>query len=154
MTSIDYFAFNSCSSLKDVFYIGTRAQWEAISIAEGNDYLLSATFHTVSIREGWELENGKWVYYENGAKVKNAWRKDAAGLCYLNADGILVTNCWVRDGAAWRYVDRDGHSVTNTWQRDSSGWCYLDSEGYAVTGTKVIDGKEYHFNSNGVCTNR
>ena len=108
-----------------------------------------------SVTNKWVRDSVTWCYLDSEGKLAtNTWQRDSAGLCYLDGAGHLVTNRWVRDGKNWRYVDRDGHSVTNTWQRDSSGWCYLDSEGYAVTGTKVIDGKEYHFNSNGVCTNR
>ena len=41
-------AFHGCSSLADVYYIGTEAQWNAISIGTGNVYLKSATRHYVT----------------------------------------------------------------------------------------------------------
>ena len=48
VTSIEYGAFNECSSLTDVYYTGTKAEWENIDIDNsynGNDDLLNATIH-------------------------------------------------------------------------------------------------------------
>ena len=38
-------AFSGCTGLGDVYYSGTKAEWESISIASGNDCLTSATIH-------------------------------------------------------------------------------------------------------------
>ena len=38
-------AFNGCTALSDVYYGGTREQWNQISIAGGNDCLNNATVH-------------------------------------------------------------------------------------------------------------
>lgn len=45
VTSIDRDAFNLCPSLSDVYYSGSKNQWDAISISSGNDDLLNATIH-------------------------------------------------------------------------------------------------------------
>ena len=45
VTSIGGWAFSWCDSLTDVYYGGTQQQWNAISIAAGNDPLLNATIH-------------------------------------------------------------------------------------------------------------
>ena len=48
VTSIEYGAFNECSSLTDVYYTGTKAEWEKFDIDNsynGNDDLLNATIH-------------------------------------------------------------------------------------------------------------
>ena len=45
MTSIGSSAFYSCASLTNVYYAGTQAQWNAISIDYDNDDLTSATIH-------------------------------------------------------------------------------------------------------------
>ena len=39
------------------------------------------------------------------------------------------------------------------WVLSGNSWYYLSSGGEMVTGTKTIGGKEYIFDSNGVCTN-
>lgn len=43
--SIEDFAFSECSDLYDIFYNGTLAEWNAISIGKDNDPLSSATLH-------------------------------------------------------------------------------------------------------------
>ena len=45
VTSIDSGAFEYCNSLTDVYYSGSEEQWKAISVAEYNDPLTSATIH-------------------------------------------------------------------------------------------------------------
>ena len=42
--------FNNCTALKDVYYGGTEAEWEDITIQENNDPLLNATIHYESVR--------------------------------------------------------------------------------------------------------
>ena len=45
---IDYYAFDNCSSLQDVYYAGTSEEWNKISISDRNDCnddLLNATIH-------------------------------------------------------------------------------------------------------------
>ena len=46
VTSIGDFAFYYCDALSDVYYTGTQAQWELISVGDFNDPLLDATLHT------------------------------------------------------------------------------------------------------------
>ena len=43
--SIGNRAFEDCTGLKDVYYTGSKDEWEAISIGEYNDRLLNATIH-------------------------------------------------------------------------------------------------------------
>ena len=43
VTQIDQCAFSICEKLKTIHYKGTPEQWEEITIAAGNDYLLNAT---------------------------------------------------------------------------------------------------------------
>ena len=45
VTSIGWYAFNECSNLKDVYYSGTKEQWESIDIDDYNDPLRNATIH-------------------------------------------------------------------------------------------------------------
>jgi len=46
VTSIGAWAFRDCTSLTDVYYAGSEAQWKAISISSnGNDDLLTANIH-------------------------------------------------------------------------------------------------------------
>ena len=68
VTSIADGAFSGCTALTDVYYLGTKAQWDAISIGADNEPLLNAALHTTYT-----------VYYDaNGgegapaAQVKNS----------------------------------------------------------------------------------
>ena len=45
VTFIGREAFQHCYSLTDVYYVGNKAEWTAISIADGNDRLTNATIH-------------------------------------------------------------------------------------------------------------
>ena len=45
VTSIEGWAFLECSSLTDVYYAGSKTQWSAISIEQGNGNLTSATIY-------------------------------------------------------------------------------------------------------------
>ncbi len=51
VTFIDVCAFEACNNLTDVYYHGTKAQWDEISIGEGNDPLLNATVHFLGEEE-------------------------------------------------------------------------------------------------------
>ena len=45
VTSISYRAFQGCTGLTNVYFTGTEAEWNAISIDTNNSYLTSATIH-------------------------------------------------------------------------------------------------------------
>lgn len=42
---INYRAFQECENLTDVYYVGTKMQWDAVKIEHSNDCLLDATVH-------------------------------------------------------------------------------------------------------------
>lgn len=58
-TKIAEFAFSNCNNLNSVYYIGAQSQWDNISIYEGNQSLLYATyyFYTDVIFD----EYGTWI---------------------------------------------------------------------------------------------
>lgn len=45
VTSIEFNAFYGCSKLTDVYYAGSEAEWQNISIGSSNDSLTNATIH-------------------------------------------------------------------------------------------------------------
>ena len=45
VTSIGMYAFEYCSNLSDIYYGGSKSQWEQITIGEANEPLTSATIH-------------------------------------------------------------------------------------------------------------
>ncbi len=71
VTSISYSAFYRCRTLADVYYMGTRDQWEQVTVHEANDPLLSATIHfkepEIRYSEGLEFtSNGDGTCYVSG----------------------------------------------------------------------------------------
>ena len=120
---------------------------------------------------GWKNEDGKWAFYVNGIKLKNQWKADSKGWCYLGEDGYMLTNAlvkdsqgvcfvgsdgyivynkWVQFEGKWYFIDTKGYTVTNQWRKDSSGWCYLGSDGAMLTNEWVKDSKGWcYVSSNG-----
>ena len=118
------------------------AGWDQPVVAVNGNATYTAKFTAVpkeTVKNGWVKENGIWYYYENGTMVKNAWRKDSVGWCYLGADGAMLVNTWKRDSVGWCYIGNSGYIVYNKWVRDSVGWCYVGANGYMVTNKWVRD---------------
>ena len=63
VTSIGSYAFYNCTALADVYYGGSEAQWETISIGDYNNPLKNATIHY-----GWIPEIYTVSYDPNGGK--------------------------------------------------------------------------------------
>ena len=101
-------------------------------------------------KNGWVSENSKWYFYENDKMVKNAWRKDSKGWCFLGADGAMLTNQWKKDSKGWCYIGSSGYIVYSKWVKDSIGWCYVDASGYMVYNKWVKDSVGWcHVGANG-----
>ncbi len=90
-------------------------------------------------KNGWAWENGNWAYYENGVMLKDCWKEDSTGWCYLGSDGYMLINAWVQDSLGWCYLGDNGYCVTNSWMKDSVGWCYLNAEGRMTTNSWILD---------------
>ena len=74
VTSIYSSAFSGCTGLVDVWYSGTEEDKENISFADGNDYLLNATWHY-----GVCTEHTYSNYYDSICNVCE-WERDDAGI--------------------------------------------------------------------------
>lgn len=140
VTSISDWVFDTCHNLKNIYYSGSSAQWNKITISVCNDALDTAKVHyNYKLPNGWAKENGYWYYYRNGVILTNTWQKDSVGWCYLGTDGKMVTNKWVKDSVGWCYVGPNGYCVTNKWVKDSIGWCYLGANGQMATNQWIKD---------------
>ena len=64
VTSIGDEAFYNCSSLTDVYYKGTKEQWDTISIVDSNDYLTSATRYYYSETQPTNTDYKYWHYVD------------------------------------------------------------------------------------------
>ena len=85
----------------------------------------------------WKKEKQKWVYYENGTKLVNAWHEEGGYWFYFDENGIMVTNS-VRDINGQKYsfgsdgsLKADGKSVTD------NGNSYIANADGTLTLTKT-----------------
>lgn len=87
---------------------------------------------------GWSQSNGTWYYYNNGTLVKNGWKLDSHGWCFLNAiDGSWVQEGWAKDSTGWGYIQNGYWVQHSTWAKDSTGWLHIGGNGYWDGGPAV-----------------
>ena len=51
MTFIEQYAFDNCITLSDVYYCGTKDEWEKVWVGPNNDYFANATVHYEWVQE-------------------------------------------------------------------------------------------------------
>ncbi|MBO4676201.1 MAG: leucine-rich repeat protein, partial [Oscillospiraceae bacterium] len=84
VTSIRNSAFNGCTALSEVYFLGSRAQWDAISIGSGNDPLNNANVCIAFVASG-----------ECGAQGDNlTWTLDENGLLTISGTGDMADYEW------------------------------------------------------------
>ena len=95
VTSIGEYAFYDCTSLTDVYYAGSEAQWKAISISSNrNDDLLTANIH-----------------YNYGSHTHSY--KDVVTAPTCTEKGYTTHTCACGDSYVDTYVDALGHAWDN-----------------------------------------
>ena len=95
VTSIGEYAFYDCTSLTDVYYAGSEAQWKAISISfNRNDDLLTANIH-----------------YNYGSHTHSYKAVVTAPTC--TEKGYTTHTCACGDSYVDTYVDALGHAWDN-----------------------------------------
>ncbi len=155
VTRIKYAAFAGCDSLTDVYYGGTRAQWDAITKGGGNSALTAAVIHCsdssssgseTTGQQGWKYSGGHWYYYKNGSRT-TGWLQYGGVWYYLGAGGAMVTG-WKQIGGRWYFFGSSGAMQTG-WLRSGGSWYYLGSDGAMVTGWQEIGGRWYSFMETG-----
>lgn len=116
---IDYYAFVNCPSIKDVYYKGTKKDWNKITINAYNDELINATIHysndelTVdkvkttkftctdkAVKINWEKVNGAAGYrvYAYNAKTKK-WSTAAT----VSASTLSFKQTGLKSGTTYKY---------------------------------------------------
>ncbi len=77
-------------------------------------------------KTGWIWENSGWYWYENGAPVKNVWRKSDGWWYRLGPDGKMLTG--------FQRIDGKLYYLNETWRENiPSGACIItDSSGAVI----------------------
>ena len=127
---------------------------------------------------GWVQENNCWYYVQNDGTLYQGILKDGGYTYYMNPRMMTDLELTAVDGVAYT-VDRNGHasvaadgfytvglsnpllyyisdgkSAEKGWKQINGSWYYFEDADLngmhsAKTGTCEIDGKYYHFNSDG-----
>lgn len=92
VTSIGDYAFRDCSSLKDVYYTGSREQWNRITIGNYNTELTEATIHCSDSTEPAVMASGTCGEHLT-------WTLDDAGLLTISGTGNMTD--FPMNGAPW-----------------------------------------------------
>ena len=79
---IDDSAFENCYSLKNVYYLGTRAQWKAVVIGTKNEALTRATVHCIDDPPCDHIW-GEWEVVEEATYEKEGLERRVCSLCNI-----------------------------------------------------------------------
>ena len=98
--------------------------------------------------------NGQLYFFDKtGKMLKNQLYEGY----YLQNSGAALINGWAEDinePGTVRYFGDDGKCIQEGWKKINGNWYYFESDGYRtgkrVQEDKLIDGKIYHFDVNGV----
>ena len=108
----------------------------------------------------WYFFGGDWSMYPDMKTGKLITFNQNSGFWMLDDNGCLITkegwhkSIFIGSKSAWQYVRSDGSIYHNEWLKKDGNWYYFDHMGNMVSDSKyLIDGKEYIFNSSGICTN-
>ena len=113
-------------------------------------------------KNGWQKENGEWLFYENNQPIKN-WKKIAGVWYFFDQNGIMasnrivndyafhtsgamVENSWVKIADKWYYTTDSGKIVRNRWEKIGNVWYYFKQDGVMASNVLVND---YLLNSSG-----
>lgn len=97
-------------------------------------------------KNGWQKENGEWLFYENNQPIKN-WKKIVGVWYFFDQNGIMASNRIVNDYA----FHTSGAMVENSWVKIADKWYYATDSGKILRNKwEKIKGIWYYFNSDGV----
>lgn len=131
----------------------TKKNKAFVTLLTAATMMTASAFASFAAQNGWNLEGGKWFYYQGGDKVTSCWKEDTQHLKYwLDDNGQMAVSELIDDGSNIYYVTSSGARLTNDWKwiqadgDDEAHWYYFDSNGKAVEkGWQTINGYKYHF---------
>ncbi|MBO5408563.1 MAG: leucine-rich repeat protein [Clostridia bacterium] len=97
-------AFKDCNALTDVFYSGTKAEWDEVFIGDDNDALLNATIHFVT-RLAYDANGG-----ENAPETVNTEGEVEISTQIPTRFGYLFKG-WGTDQNSWTATYQPGETI-------------------------------------------
>lgn len=134
--------------------------WGSGQMASGYTYVenlreyrfFGSTGEMRTVSTGWYISKPygrtQWYYFENGKPAEGL--KNIGGATYYFYNGRMATGL-VSDGSGVNYVfGASGNLVKNSWALVDGAWFYGNENGRAYTGERIIGGKTYWFDWQGL----
>ena len=157
------YCFEECDSLTDVYYAGSKSEFEEIKILLGgeggtgkvaknmniSDLLTGVNIHYYNgITSAWyQKSDDSWVYIDQNGESVTGWQQIGGSWYYFDESGIMSTD-WKQIGGAWYYFGNNGKMVSG-WQKLSDNWYYFGDNGSMRTGWQKVNNSWYYFGENG-----
>ena len=177
--SINIEAFKGCSSLTDVYYSGTEAQWSKIAVSDGGS--LGSVFGNAKIHfsesikwgndgnkwfclyssgerlKGWQQidkndklsKDGSWYYFDKDGILQKGWLQSGSSWYFMGDTGAMTTG-WVQSGSKWYFMDEEtGKMVANDWVESDGNYYFMSGSGAMATGWIQSGETWYYLNAAG-----
>ena len=166
VTSIGIYAFDGCYGLSKVTFTGTRSQWNAIDMDDGNDPLLSANITFAGSGPAAPTVTGgndaqgrptlKWNAVSGAAKyeVYRARSKNGEYIKYSTVTGTSYTNTsYIENGNTYYYKVRalDANGTAGAWS-SIVAVTYRKPAAATVASGKCGDSASWKLDADGVLT--
>ena len=136
VTIISNNAFSGCLSLSDVYYSGTKSQWEDVIIGSGNDYLKNAVIHCTDGDINGEEESP--IYYNIYASVSPEGSGTVEGAGSYESGTLVTLRATANEGYIFSYWARGTeHRATSeitVEATENQSWVAYFIEGEEDTG--------------------
>ena len=140
-------AFDGCSRLKDVFFEGTKEQWETACGNSNPEDLANVNIH-YDYKPGWyQYDDGSWSYVKNDLDETVGWKLVADAWYYFDGNGKMQTG-WQKISGSWYFFESSG-GMAYGWKKVGGTWYYMNECGIMVTGWQQIGGVWYFFKPSG-----
>lgn len=131
LEKVDVRAFSGCSGLQEVYYSGTRAQWDALPIGMGNDALKTAQIHCNSCVV--TVTGDYWSYTPTGGGIYTVG--DTVTLTapvseYVYWSGWFIDGEMISTSKTYTFTVEDhvyAEAVPDIRIPQTSGWCVMVS---------------------------
>jgi len=88
---------------------------------------------------GWENEEERWRYMEDGEPVRDAWKYIGLRYYCFDGAGFMIANSWHQDGPLWYFLGADGAMLADQWLQWKGCWYFLEPDGRMATDAFVAD---------------
>lgn len=142
----------SQSNGKTYYYQPDGSLTTGLAVVDGNYYYFLSDGSMVT---GWLKLDGEYYYMQENGMLTTGWRQIDGDWYYLRPDsGKCVLNSAIEIDGYWYFFKSDGKKLTG-WLKKNGAFYYLDpaGDGRMVAGiSKNIDGANYTFGPDGICT--